>query len=238
MGKGKALLDTVQDYVLAVDLGTSGPKAALATLEGQIVDAAAGTSKTILLPNGGAEQDPDAWWREIKAVTRKLLAKTTVPRERIVALCCTTQWSGTVPVDRAGSHLTNAIIWMDSRGAKYIPEITGGPLKIEGYGINRLLTWIRLSGGVPDQPGKDSIAHILYLKYEKPDIYKAAYKFLEPKDYLNMRLTGLPAASFDSITLHWLTDNRDINHIAYSDKLLSWAQIDRDKLLIWDICHS
>ncbi len=230
MAKGRNLSESEQSYVLAIDLGTSGPKVALATLQGQIVDAGVGTSQTILLPNGGAEQDPEAWWQAIKSVTHELLAQTAVPRQHIVAVSCTTQWSGTVPVDKEGNHLANAIIWMDSRGAEYIPGITGGPLKVEGYGINKLLTWIRLTGGVPDQPGKDSIAHILYLKNEKPDIYHATYKFLEPKDYLNMRLTGLPAASFDSIALHWLTDNRDINQIAYSDKLLRWTQVDRDKL--------
>ena len=33
--------------------------------------------------------------------------------------------------------------------------------------------------------------------------------FLEPKDYVNLRLTGRVAATYDSIALHWLTDNRD-----------------------------
>ncbi len=230
VAKGLILLNSNQQYVLAIDLGTSGPKVALATLEGQIIDAGAGSSAVVLLPNGGAEQDPDAWWAEIKRVTHELLTKTAVPREQIGAVSCTSQWSGTVPVDKAGNHLSNAIIWMDSRGAKYIPGITGGSLKVAGYGAHKLLTWIRLSGGIPDQPGKDSIAHILYLKNERPAVYAAAYKFLEPKDYLNMRLTGLAAASFDSITLHWLTDNRDINQIAYSDKLLGWSGVSRDKL--------
>ena len=74
------------------------------------------------------------------------------------------------------------------------------------------------------------MAHIIYLQQEHPDIYEATYKFLEPKDYLNMRLTGRFAASYDSITLHWVTDNRDINHIRYSDQLLNLATIDRHKL--------
>ena len=124
-----------QQYVLAIDLGTSGPKVALATLEGQIIEAGSGTSDVILLPNGGAEQDPDAWWAEIKRVTHELLAKRALARERIVAVSCTTQWSGTVPVDKDGNHLSNAIIWLDSRGAKHIAEVTGGLIKIdkEGY---------------------------------------------------------------------------------------------------------
>ncbi len=116
-----------------------------------------------------------------------------------------------------------------ARGA-FTPGITGGLFEIEGYGVIKLWHWIRICGGIPDRAGKDSIAHILYLKNERPDVYDAADKFLEPKDYLNMRLTGLPAASFDSITLHWLTDNRDINRIAYSDKLLNWSGIDQEKL--------
>lgn len=217
-------------YVLAIDLGTSGPKIALATLEGQIICSQVATTETILLPGGGAEQDPDDWWRAIKQVTRTLLAGSTIPSEHIVALCCTTQWSGTVPVDKAGNHLGNAIIWMDSRGAAYVPRYVGGALQIEGYDLYKLLTWVRLSGGIPDQPGKDSIAHIWYLKHEQPELYDATYKFLEPKDYLNMRLTGRIAASYDSIALHWLTDNRDINRIVYSDKLVEWADVDLEKL--------
>jgi len=216
-------------YVLAIDLGTSGPKVALATLQGKIIEAAAGSMETILLPHGGAEQDPDVWWQAIKAVTRDLLAKTAVQREKIVAVSCTTQWSGTVAVDKDGNHLMNAIIWLDSRGAAQIPEITGGPIKVSGYNINRLLTWIRLTGGIAGHSGKDSIAHILFIKHEHPNLYKATYKFLEPKDYLNMRLTGRFAASFESITLHWITDNRNINDIQYSDKLLHLSGVEREK---------
>jgi xylulokinase len=38
------------------------------------------------------------------------------------------------------------------------------------------------------------------------------------------------AASFDSITLHWLTDNRDIRNIRYDDELIKHSTIDRAKL--------
>lgn len=218
-----------QQYVLAIDLGTSGPKAALATLQGQILEAGAAAMETILLPHGGAEQDPDAWWQAIKRVTHDLLDKTIIPREAIVAVCCTTQWSGTVPVDKKGRHLMNALIWLDSRGAAQVPQITGGQPKVSGYNIGRLLTWIRLTGGIAGHSGKDSIAHILYIKENHPEIYEATYKFLEPKDYLNLRLTGRFAASFDSITLHWITDNRDINQIDYSEKLLQLSGVEHEK---------
>jgi xylulokinase len=220
----------MRKYLFAIDLGTSGPKAALVSTEGEILGCEFEETPLLLLPDGGAEQRPDDWWAAIVRATRRLLARELAPLDDIVALCCTAQWSGTVAVDRDGAALMNAIIWMDSRGARYARRITGGRLQIQGYGVGRLLRWLRTTGGVPTQAGKDSIAHILYIKHERPEIYSATYKFLEPKDYLNLRLTGQYAASYDSITLHWLTNNRDINNIVYDQSLLSIAGIDRAKL--------
>ena len=217
-------------YILSIDLGTSGPKVALVSTQGEVVDWEFEPMPLLLVPGGGAEQRPDDWWDAIKTAAARLLGRRVVPVDDIVALSCTTQWSGTVAVDRAGRPLMNAIIWMDSRGARYIQDITGGLIKIQDYGLGRLVTWLRLTGGVPTHSGKDPIAHILYIKNDLPDIYRATYKFLEPKDYLNLRLTGRFAASTESITLHWLTDNRNIANVAYDDRLIAMSTIDRDKL--------
>ncbi|MGD9099448.1 MAG: FGGY family carbohydrate kinase, partial [Anaerolineae bacterium] len=202
-------------YILALDLGTSGPKAALVSTDGEILDYEFEETPVLLLPDGGAEQRPDDWWNAILAASKRVLGKGTVPLEDVVAISCTSQWSGTVAVDRAGQPLMNAIIWMDSRGAQYIEEITGGPFKLEGYSVWKLQRWLRLTGGVPGHSGKDPIAHILYIKRNLPEIYRQTYKFLEPKDYINLRLTGQFAAAFDSITLHWVTDNRDLSQVTY-----------------------
>lgn len=217
-------------YILAIDLGTSGPKVALATTRAEIVAWERESTPLSLLPGGGAEQNPEDWWAAIKRATARLLAQAAVPVEDIIALCCTSQWSGTVAVDASGRPLRPAIIWMDSRGAPYVRQLTDGLPRVQGYGLGKLLAWIRLTGGVPGHSGKDSIAHILYLKHEQPLIYQQADKFLEPKDYLNWRLTGRAAASYDSITLHWLTDNRHVRRVVYSDRLLKWAGIERRKL--------
>ncbi|MBI4307256.1 MAG: FGGY-family carbohydrate kinase [Chloroflexi bacterium] len=217
-------------YILAIDLGTSGPKVALASVRGEIVAWDFEATALILLPNGGAEQSPDDWWNAIKKATARLLEKRLIPIEHIVAVSCTAQWSGTVAVDRAGRHLMNAVIWLDARGAPYAQRVTDGLIKIEGYGLWKLLKWIRLAGGAPGRTGKDSIAHILYIKHDLPAICQQTYKFLEPKDYLNLRLTGRFAASFDSIALHWVTDNRNIPNVMYDEGLLRMSTLDRDKL--------
>jgi xylulokinase len=217
-------------FILAIDLGTTGPKVALVSTRGEIVDHEFEETPLVLLPNGGAEQRPDDWWNAIYKAAKRLLAKAPVLVDDVIAVCCTSQWSGTVAVDREGHHLMNAIIWMDSRGAPYAQRIVDGLVKIEGYGLWRLLKWVRLTGGAPGRIGKDSIAHILYIKNELPEVYRQTYKFLEPKDYINLRLTGRFAASYDSIALDWVTDNRDISNIAYDDGLLRMATLDREKL--------
>ncbi len=217
-------------YVLTIDLGTSGPKVAVYSMQGELVAHTRTETAVSYLPGGGAEQDPDEWWQAIDTAVLQVLSQEAVPVTDIVAIGCTSQWSGTVAVDAQGQHLMNAINWMDTRGAAHAKAITRGVIEVAGYGLDKVLTWVRLTGGIPTLSGKDSIAHILYIKDTRPDIYTKTYKFLEPKDYLNLRLTGKFAATFDSITLHWLTDNRDLTAVAYDDRLLKLAGIEREKL--------
>jgi xylulokinase len=133
-------------------------------------------------------------------------------------------------VARDGRPLMRAIMWMDSRGAPHVGRITGGPIRVEGYGIGKLLRWIPLTGGIPLHSGKDSIAHILWLKAERPEIYREAWKFLEAMDWLDLRLTGRCASSFASIAVHWVTDNRDLARVRYHPGLLRLAGIEREQL--------
>ena len=222
-------------YVLAIDLGTSGPKVALVSDQGDIVGGASESVALLLSEGGGAEQDPREWWTAIVAATRATLAQ--VPDAVISAVSVTTQWSGTVAVDSQGEPIGNAIIWMDSRGAKYLDEVTApGKIKIQGYDPRRARRWVSLTGGAPSGAGKDPIAHILYLRNERPDVYSAASKFLEPKDYINLRLTGIARATYDSIALHWLTDNRNPDDVRYDDDLLAYAGLDRSQLPT--LCHA
>jgi xylulokinase len=223
-------MENKNKYILAVDLGTSGPKTALISVHGEVLGSEFEDTPIILLPGGGAEQDPDGWWRAIMNTAKKLLARGLVATKDIAAVSVTTQWSGTVAVDQDGRHLMNAVIWMDCRGAESVNEVMKGRIKVDGYPVFKMMTWLKLTGGAPAKSGKDSLCHILWIKQNYPDIYQKTYKFLDPKDYINLRFTGRFAATFDSILLHWVTDNRDPDQITYSDKLLTLAGIAREKL--------
>jgi xylulokinase len=214
--------------ILAIDLGTSGPKVALVTVAGEILAWEYEPVRLTLLPNGGAEQHAEEWWEAIGRAARRLTAATGITR--VAAVSATAQWSGTVAVGGDNQPLASAIIWMDSRGAPDIRTLVAGRPTIAGYGAAKLITWIRLTGGAPGLAGKDPLAHILYLRRAHPHVYRATSVFLEPKDYINLRLTGVRAASFDSITLHWLTDNRAIDRVDYAPQLLALTGVERAKL--------
>ncbi|MCB0971517.1 MAG: FGGY-family carbohydrate kinase [Acidimicrobiales bacterium] len=217
------------EHVLAIDLGTGGPKAALVDPDGRITAHAFEPTPIELLGDGGAEQDPDAWWTAITAAVRRLLGEGLVAVDDVVAVSVTSQWSGTVAVDAEGRHLYPAVIWMDSRGAPYVEELVSGRVKVAGYDARKLAAWIRKTGGIPSHSGKDPLGHILWLRHERPEVYAAAHAFLEPCDYLNARLTGRQCASFDSIIAHWLTDNRDLRAVRYDDELLGWCGLRADQ---------
>ena len=217
-------------YILAIDHGTSGIKAAIVSVHGRVIDYEYEKTGITFLPGGGAEQDPDDWWQAlIKACTR-LVAKRTVLAESIAAIAVSSTFSTTVAVDKAGTPVMNALTWMDSRGAPHVKKIVGGFPSIDGYGIFRIMRWIPKTGGGPTLSGKDDIAHVLLIKNEFPDVYDKIHMFLPSKDYLNLKLTGKFAASYDSMQLFWVSDIRDIHNIVYDEKLISLLDISRKKL--------
>jgi xylulokinase len=216
--------------VLAIDLGTSGPKVALVAVSGAVLESEYEPTQLILTDDGGVEQDPDDWWRAITTATRRMMDRGTVSREQVIGVCCTAQWLGTVAIGANGGHLMNALIWMDSRGAPYMPDVTGGAVTVQGYEPRKITRWIKVSGGAPGHSGKDPGAHILWIKHHRPEIYRQTRTFLEPKDYLNLRLTGRTVASVDSIAGHFVTDNRDLDHVGYDDRLIEYSQLDRATL--------
>lgn len=221
---------TEKKYILAIDHGTSGPKTAIVSaMTGEIIDWAFQETPIHAFKGGIVEQNPDDWWNAIKSTAKKVIDNSGVKVENIVGVCNSSQWSGTVAVDKDGNHLMNAIIWMDTRGAKYIEKLNKGLIKVSGYNLRKIISLLKRTAGGPAQHGKDSIAHVLVIKNEFPDIYDKTFVFLEPQDFVNLKLTGKFAASTASIHLYWVTDTRDLNNIHYSTKLMKMFKVDKTK---------
>lgn len=222
----------MEQHVLGVDLGTSGPKVMLATVRGETVGYEAERVGLHLLPGGGVEQDPDDWWHAIAAASRRLLARHPERVESVTAICVSAQWGGLVPVDRDGRHLRRALIWMDGRGGEYSRRLTGGGVAVPGAGYNAraLRDWLRKTGGAPSRTGKDPVGQAQWLRHHEPETYAAAAYLLDVPEYLTMRLTGRAVAGWDTAVLRWCTDNRDPRDVRYDPALVRRCGLDLAKL--------
>jgi xylulokinase len=218
-----------EKLILAVDLGTSGMKVALIAINGSVIDWEQEAIKTIITPDGGAEQSPNEWWGAFLSASVKLLKRTQL-NKNVIAICCSTQGEGTIPVDKEGNALSNAILWMDMRGKQNLQKQLGGLINIDGVDILKVLRFIYLTGGMPSPTGKDPASHTLFIRDTQPDIYEKTFKFLNVLDYMNLRLTGEFVASYDSIVTSWVTDNRDVKNIKYDDNLIRTLGIEYEKL--------
>lgn len=212
--------------VLAIDLGSGGPKVGFVSLTGRVAWQTHVAVPTVRLPKGGAEQDADAWWTIITDAARTVLADGTVDATAVVAVAVTGQWDSTVPVDEDGVPVGPCIMWQDYRGAKYVNERFAGPFA--GYKASRAVEWIRKTAGVPGTT--DIIAHIHYLESERPEIASQARWYLEPVDYLTMRFTGEASASPASMTAAWLTDTRKLDRVEYDASLVAKSGVPAHKL--------
>jgi xylulokinase len=212
--------------VLAVDLGTGGPKVGFVSVTGEVAWQDHVPVRTRWLDGGGAVQDAGEWWTLIADAVRKVLANDDVPADRVVAVCITGQWASTVPVDAQGLPVGDCIMWQDHRGIRLARQRIGGP--VAGYDPRALAVWVRKTAGIPG--GNDPVGHMLNLATNYPEVAAAARWYLEPVDYLAMRFTGVPAATHASMTAAWLTDNRRLDVLAYDDDLVRRAGIDGDKL--------
>lgn len=215
---------------LALDLGTSGMKVALITLDGRVLGWESEPVRLLLTPDGGAEQSPEEWWQAFLVAAGRLLARNPELARQVRAVCCSTQGEGTISVARDGQPLGNCILWMDMRGAPHLKKQLGGWPEIDGASLPNVLRFVHLTGGMPSMTGKDPAGHMLFLRDTRPEIYARTYKFLNVLDYLNLRLTGRFLATFDSILTSWVTDNRNPDAIRYHPGLVASLGLDADKL--------
>jgi xylulokinase len=165
--------------ILAHDLGTSGNKASLYTEEGELVASALAPYETHYAHNGlWAEQNPEDWWQAVCLSTRQIMAGRN-PAD-VMAVAFSGQSMGCLCVDKNGVPLSHSIIWQDGRAtseAAAVVERVGGKQEA-----------CRLVG--QQLTANYSLSKLMWIKANKPEIYKQTYKMLAAKDYMTLRMTG------------------------------------------------
>lgn len=168
-----------RDCFVGLDLGTSACKA-VAVDEAGTVLARAAVEHPLSTPRPGwAEQDPAGWWRAADGAMRALRWRLPAP-EAVSAVGLSGQMHGLVALDRADRALRPAMLWCDQRGVQQCRALTE-----RVGGLEALLARIGNRLWPCDTAGK-----ILWLRDEEPGAYRRLHRFLIPKDYLRLRMTG------------------------------------------------
>ncbi len=196
-------------YVLAYDVGTTGVKTCLFSLEGRIelLDSAQEGYGLYLLDNGGAEQEPEEWWGAMCRTTRALLDKTEVRPEEIAGVSFCSQMQGLVLVDRAGRPVRRAMSYMDQRaGAELRRGLAHGP-QIAGANVFKLLRCLSANGAVPSSV-KDPVWKYKWVQAHEQSNFARTDKWLDVKEYLLLRCTGRAVMTTDSAYATLLYDTK------------------------------
>jgi xylulokinase len=206
--------------VLAIDLGTGGPKVAVVDRIGRVLAWSSRPVVTTFIDQAGAEQDPREMWSAIVAATRATLSGLS-PTPPIAAVAVTSQYMSTVPVAADGTPTGPCVLWMDKRGAEHNLSL----LTDEAF-----MLFVERHGLIPLPSGNDNIAHVHTLQMHHPEAYARASAFVEPMDYVNARLTGRVCATQSTMFGQLVCDNRVWGSTQYDPELVAATHLDPDKL--------
>jgi xylulokinase len=195
--------------VIAYDVGTTGLKTCLFDISAEesvrYIDGEVEQYDLYILPNGGAEQDPKAWWDAMCKSTKRLLAKTGLPKEAIKGISFCSQMQTVVMVDEHGCALRRAMSCMDTRANKQFRRCMGTGIQVEGLDIVKVLRFMKITGAA-SASAKDPAWKYQWIQENEPEVYAKTYKWLDAKEYLTSYATGYMRASRDDACLTFLYD--------------------------------
>lgn len=196
-------------YSLAFDIGTTGVKTCLFRIadEIELIEAASEGYKLYVMPNGGAEQEPDEWWEAMCTTSKKVIKKSKIDPKMIYGISFCSQMQGLVLVDKDGNAVRRAFSYMDQRATEEIKKgLAYGP-QIAGANIPKLLKSLAITGAVAASV-KDPVWKYKWVEAHEPENFKRVHKWLDVKDYLICRMTGEFTMTRDSAFAALLYDIR------------------------------
>lgn len=200
--------------LLGIDLGTSGVKAGVFSLDGTCV-AQAYREYDMLHPQPGwSELDSSDVWKKTKEVIAEAAGQAT--HDPVTALSVSSFGEAFVPVSKDRNILDNSMLCVDDRGGEHIERLESDFGHEAFYAIN------------PNLLGPNySMPKILWLKEHRPEVYEQADLFLHWADFVAFMLGAEPTTNNSHANRTLLFD---LHKNDWSDELLRWSGIDPDKL--------
>ncbi len=210
-------------YLIGLDIGTSGAKCILVDERGAVI-ASSTQEYPLYTPRAGwCEQHPADWWSAVVRGLKVILPKANVRAEQIAGLSFSGQMHGLVALDDRMEVIRPAILWCDNRTQEqcdHITELAGGLQGLLSHTNNQMLAGY--TGG-----------KLLWLREKEPENFAKMRKFICPKDYIRLKVTG-----------EALTDMSDASGTGFFDtKKRVWAEglislVGLDKAIFPDVLES
>jgi FGGY-family pentulose kinase len=176
--------------LLGLDVGTQSLRAALVDRYGRTVAYGVAPIVTTYPRPTWAEQEPETWWAAARSAVRSALDTAGVGPDEVAAVGLDCTACTVVACDDAGRPLCPALLWMDQRAFLEAEDIsaTGDPV----------LRYV--SGRVSPEW---MLPKALWLKRNKPELYRAATRVVEGTDWMMHRLTGDWTLSLNHVAVKW-----------------------------------
>ena len=202
-------MEMVKMKVIAYDIGTTGLKTCIFDISEKeaikLVASEVEPYELYVLENGGVEQDPTEWWDAMAKSTRRVLEKSKTKKEEIKGISFCSQMQTLVMVDKEGVPLRRSMSCMDTRAGVQFARYMQTGIKVEGLNIYKVLRFMKVTGAL-SASAKDPLWKYHWVKDNEPEIFNKTFKWLDAKEYLTQRATGVMKVSKDVASATFLYD--------------------------------
>lgn len=206
-----------KSYLIGVDLGTMGTKAAIFDTEGNLVALAFEESKLLYPKPGWVEQEPEDFYCSSVRTIKECLEKSGIDPRSVAAIAFDGQMAGIGSVDEKWGTPTVYDSWLDTRCKPYIDRMKGDQDLI-----------IAKAGGPPTYSHGPKI---LWWKEEQPEVFRKIVKFVVPGGYVAGRMAGLKGeeAFIDYTYIHFSCLS-DTQNATWDRELCDLFEVPMEKL--------
>ncbi len=214
MAQAKGRFFMKKQYLIGIDIGTSGAKCILMDQCGFVLASSTQEYPLYTIRPGWAEQQPKDWWEAVKHGLNEILSKACVPKDLLMGVSFSGQMHGLVALDKDYKVIRPAFLWCDQRSQPQCDRLiqkAGGLEKLLSYTNNTMLSGY--TGG-----------KLIWLYEEEPESFEKMRVFLCPKDYIRYLLCGEIAMDVSEASGTGFFNTRDR---AWSQELIEIASLSR-----------
>jgi xylulokinase len=208
-------------HAIGIDVGSTNLKLVLVDDSGQIH---ASTSRPLTTRHEGAAvtQDAEQIWIGIRDAIQEITHAQPDRSRSIASIGVCSQYSSIVGVDAQGAVTSQLLMYLDHRGDDLCWSVMERHEQAFGIFVDR--------HGIPPIGGGLSLAHLLHIQIEQPQIHEQTATYLEVMDFINLRLTGRAVATQCTMFASQLCDNRVVGTTEYDADLVAMTGVDPSKL--------